>query len=108
MTELTVHSNICDYIHKVHGKEKGKNITINIDSSCEKVKNLSGMEVPRMETFDIRDNYVMKKAQEAGCCATCIVPSGVIHACRIESGFMAKSLVKDARNICITFDEDEE
>ncbi|WP_292484391.1 hypothetical protein [Methanohalobium sp.] len=106
MTKLTVHSNVCDYIHKIHSEQKGKNVLINIDTSCKKVKNLSGIEVPKMEIFNIKDNFVMQKSQESGCCATCIVPSGIIHACWIESGFMAESMAKDARNICIEFDEE--
>ena len=42
----------------------GPNIVIDIVTPCEKIKKMSHMEIPMMEIMDIRDNYVMKKAQE--------------------------------------------
>ena len=104
MTEVTVKSNVCGFTHKVCGKMEGDKIVVDIDTPCEKVKNMSHLEVPLMDLFDIKDNYVMQKAQEAKCSVTCIVPSAVLHVCCLEAGMMSKSLVGKVGNICIEFE----
>ncbi len=104
MTDINVNSRICGFSHKVHGEMDGKNIQVSIDTECEKIKKISSMEVPKMEVFDIRDNYVTKRAQEAHCCPTCIVPSGVLHACHIEAGFISSTLAKKSGSISIDFE----
>ena len=104
MTEVTVKSNVCGFTHKVCGKMEGDKIIVDIDTPCEKVKNMSHLEVPLMDLFDIKDNYVMQKAQEAKCSVTCIVPSAVLHVCCLEAGMMSKSLVEKVGNICIEFE----
>ncbi|MEA1985684.1 MAG: hypothetical protein U9N13_08565 [Euryarchaeota archaeon] len=104
MADLTVNSRICGFTHKVHGEMDGKNIRVSIDTECEKVKKISSMEVPRMELFDIKENYVMNNAQKAHCCATCIVPSGVLHVCNIEAGFISSTLAKKSGSISIDFE----
>jgi len=103
MTEVTVHSNVCDFTHKVRGKMEGDKIVIDIDSPCEKIKKMSHLEVPMMNLFDIKDNYVMQKAQEAKCSVTCLVPCAVLHVCCLEAGFLSKSLVENVGNVCIEF-----
>lgn len=105
MTGITIKSNVCGFVHKVRGKLEGKKITIDIDTPCQKIKKFSHMEVPKLEVFDIRDNYVIQKAREADCSATCIVPSAVLHACWLEAGYMSKSLVNGAGTVCMEFDE---
>ncbi len=63
------------------------------------------MEVPMMETMDIKDNYVMDMAKKARCTPGCIVPSGILHICRLETGMIAKSLAKKAGPISIEFSD---
>lgn len=38
MTEVTVHSKVCGFTHKVCGKMEGDKIIIDIDTPCEKIK----------------------------------------------------------------------
>lgn len=103
MTEVTINSNICGFVHKVYGKRDGKNIIIDIETDCEKIKKISHMEIPMDQTLDIKDNYVMTKAQEAKCSSNCLVPCGVLHVCRMEMGLLSESLAKKSGNISIDF-----
>lgn len=83
---------------------KGDKIIVDIETPYEKIKKFSHMEIPMMET-DIKNNYVINKAQEAQCSSNCLVPCAVLNLCKLESGFLAKSLVKKAGSISIEFDE---
>ncbi len=105
MAEITVNSTICDFTHKICGSMKGGKIIVDIETPCEKIKQISHMEVPMMETMDIKDNYVIDRAKEAKCCSNCLVPCGVLNLCKLESGFIAKSLAKKAGSLSIDFNE---
>jgi hypothetical protein len=104
MTEITVYSNVCDFTHKINGKLDGDKIIIDIDTPCQKVKRISHLEVPMMDLFDIKDNCVMQKAQEAQCSSTCLVPCAVLHVCCLEAGMMSKSLVHKTGDVRIEFE----
>lgn len=41
MADVTVNSNICGFVHKIHGEKIGKNIVIDIETDCEKIKKMS-------------------------------------------------------------------
>ncbi|MHC1755189.1 MAG: hypothetical protein AB9861_07110 [Methanosarcina sp.] len=105
MTEITVNSTICGFVHKIHGNKQGNKIIVDIETPCEKIKKISHMEIPMMETLDIKNNYVIDKAQEAQCSSNCLVPCAVLNLCKLESGFLAKSLAKKVGSISIEFDE---
>jgi hypothetical protein len=105
LTEITVNSNICGFVHKIRGSKKGNKIIVDIETPCEKIKKFSHMEVPVKEILDIKNNYVIDRAQEAKCCSNCLVPCAVLNLCRIESGFLARSLAKKAGSISIEFNE---
>ncbi len=105
LAEFTVNSTVCDFVHKVRGVRDGKTIIVDIETPCEKIKNISHMEVPMMEILDIKNNYVIDRAHEAGCSANCLVPCAVINLCRMEAGFLAKSLVKKSGGLSIEFNE---
>jgi len=105
LTEFTVNSTICGFVHKIRGSKKGNKIIVDIETPCEKIKKFSHMEVPMMEIMDIKNNYVIDRAQEAQCSSNCLVPCAVLNFCRLESGFLAKSLVKKAGSISIEFNE---
>ncbi len=104
MTEVTVNSNICGFVHKIHGKRVGKNIVVDIETDCEKIKKMSHMEIPMDQTLDIKDNYVISKAQEMKCSSNCLVPCGVLHVCRMEMGLLSPSLAKKSGDISISFE----
>jgi len=101
MAKATVNSTLCYFVHKIHGTMKEENIIIDIDTPCEKIKKMSHLEVPMMEIFDIKDNYVITKAQEMGCSSHCIVPCGILHVCRIEAGLLSKSLCEKVGSVGI-------
>jgi hypothetical protein len=61
------------------------------------------MEIPMDQTLDIKDNYVISKAQEMNCSSNCLVPCGVLHVCRIEMGLLSETLAKKSGNISIDF-----
>lgn len=103
MADVTVNSNICGFVHKIRGERSGKNIVIDIETDCEKIKKMSHMEIPMDQTLDIRDNYVMIKAQEVQCSSNCLVPCGILHVCRIEMGLLSSSLARKSGDISITF-----
>jgi len=103
MTEVTVNTTICGFVHHIKGELQGDKIVINIDTDCDMIKQMSPMEVPMMDTLDIKENYVMNKAQKAKCTSTCLVPCGILHVCQLESGFLAKSLAKKSGSISIEF-----
>jgi hypothetical protein len=103
MTDVTINSTICGFVHQVHGKKEGKNIIADIESDCAKIKKMSHMEIPMDQTFDIKDNYVISKAQEMKWCSTCLVPCGILHVCRIEMGTLSQSLAKKSGSISIDF-----
>ncbi|MDY0387609.1 MAG: hypothetical protein RBT65_10880 [Methanolobus sp.] len=105
-TSVNVNSTICGFTHKITGKLDGMNIIIDIETPCPKIKEMSYMEVPMMETMDIKDNYVMDMAKKAGCTPGCILPSGILYICRLETGMIAKSLAKKVGPISIEFSEE--
>jgi len=105
LTEITVNSTICGFVHKISGIKKGNRIIVDIETPCDKIKKFSHMEIPIMEILDIKDNYVIDRAQEANCSSNCLVPCAILNLCRIESGFLAKSQAKKAGSISIEFNK---
>ena len=106
MAKVTAHSNICGFDHKIEGKRNGENIVIDIVIPCERIQKMSHMEIPKMQIFDVKDNYVINKAQELKCSSNCLVPCGIIHICRIESGLLSESLYRQAGSVSIRFNEE--
>ncbi|MBN2110539.1 MAG: hypothetical protein JW705_05555 [Methanosarcinaceae archaeon] len=103
-----VKSTICGFTHMIKGNFDGQNINIDIETQCEMVKKMSSMKVPMLEILDIKDNYVMDMAQEARCCPGCLVPTGILNLCMLESGMIAKSLAKQVKMAYIEFKEEEQ
>lgn len=46
MSEVTVNSTLCGFIHKISGRKQGNKIIIDIETPCEKIKEFSHMEIP--------------------------------------------------------------
>ncbi len=105
MTNVTVNSTVCGFVHHIHGVLDGDKIIIDIDSPCDKIQNMSHMEIPMMQILDIKDNYVIERAQKEKCSSNCLVPCGILNVCRIEAGFLAKSLAQKAGSMSIDFDK---
>ena len=108
MSKATVHSTLCGFDHVIQGKRDGKVIIIDIKTPCEKIQKMSHMEFSRKEAMDmqIKDNYVMTKAQELHCSSNCLVPCGIMHVCRIEAGLLTESLCKQKGGVSITFGDE--
>lgn len=104
-TTVRVNSAICGFTHRISGDFDGKSIIIDIDTPCENIKKMSHMEIPMMETLDIKNNFVIDKAKEVQCTPICLVPAGVLHVCRMETGMLSKNLAKKSERVSIEFDE---
>ncbi|MDG6244097.1 MAG: hypothetical protein QCH31_06855 [Methanolobus sp.] len=103
-SEVNVNSAICGFKHSITGRLEGKNIITDIDTNCSKVAKISHMEIPKKEIMNIKENYVMDQAKDS-CCATCIVPAGVLHVCNMERGMLSKTLAKQSERVSIEFNE---
>jgi hypothetical protein len=103
-SEVNVNSAICGFKHKITGHLKGKHIITDIESDCSKIASISHMEIPKKETLNIKENYVMDQAKDS-CCVTCIVPAGVLHVCKIELGMLSQTLAKKSERVSIEFNE---
>ncbi len=104
MSKVIVRSTICGFKHIIEGKKKGDVVVIDIDSDCEKIKEMAPLEVTMMDVFDIKDNIVMDKAKELKCSSNCLVPCGIMHVSRIELGLLLESVCKKHGNVSIEFE----
>lgn len=104
-SEVKVNSAICGFKHRITGQLEGKNIITDIETECSKVAKISHMEIPKKQTLNIKENYVMDQAKDT-CCVTCIVPSGVLHVCKMELGMLSKTLAKKSERVSIEFDDE--
>ncbi|WMW22884.1 hypothetical protein RE476_03405 [Methanolobus mangrovi] len=104
-SEVRVNSAICGFKHKIIGELDGKTIIADIETDCKKVAKISHMEIPKKETRNIKENYVMNQAQDV-CCTTCIVPAGVMHVCNMELGMLSKTLAKQSERVSIEFNDE--
>ncbi|WP_292471407.1 hypothetical protein [Methanolobus sp.] len=104
-SEVKVNSAICGFQHKITGQLEGKTVITDIDTNCSKVAKISHMEIPKKETMNIKENYVMDQAKDV-CCTTCIVPAGVLHVCKMELGMLSKTLAKQSERVSIEFNDD--
>ncbi len=102
---VTVNSTICGFKHKINGQLEGKKVITDIETDCAKVAKLSHMEIPKKETFNIKDNYVMNQAKDT-CCPICIVPAAALYVCKMELGMLSKNLAKQSGNVNIDFNEE--
>ena len=104
-SEVTVNSSICGFKHKITGQVEGKEIITDIDTECKKIAGIAHMEIPKLQTLNIKENYVMNKAKDT-CGPTCIVPAGVLHVCQMELGMLSKTLAKQSGKVSIEFNEE--
>jgi hypothetical protein len=104
-SEVRVNSAICGFKHKITGQLEGKTVIADIDTNCSKIAKISHMEIPKKETMNIKENYVMDQAKDV-CCTTCIVPAGVLHVCKMELGMLSKTLAKQSERVSIEFNDE--
>jgi len=106
MTKVVVNSRLCGFVHRISGERKGNIIDITVDSPCQNVCRLKHLEVPINDIFDIRDNYVMKMAQENGCSANCLAPNGILQVCWIEAGLLLQTLCDRVGCVSVDFKDE--
>jgi hypothetical protein len=104
-SKLTVNSTICGFKHKICGELDGKTVITDIETDCGKVAKIAHMEIPKKETFSIKENHAMNQA-EGKCCPICIVPAAVMYVCKMELGMLSKNLAKQAGTVDIDFTEE--
>ncbi|MBP1908396.1 DUF6951 family protein [Methanolobus bombayensis] len=104
-SSVKVNSTICGFKHKISGELDGKTVITDIQTDCDKVAKISHMEIPKKQTFGIKENYAMDQA-EGKCCPICIVPAAVMYVCKMELGMLSKNLAKQAGTVGIDFNED--
>ncbi|WP_340818339.1 hypothetical protein [Methanolobus sp. WCC4] len=105
-SEVKVNSSICGFTHRITGQLEGrKTVITDIETDCSKVAKIAHMEIPKKQTLNIKENYVMDQAQDH-CCATCIVPAGVLHVCKMELGMLSPTLAKQSERVSIEFNVD--
>ncbi|MDA8085396.1 MAG: hypothetical protein M0Z75_01730 [Nitrospiraceae bacterium] len=104
MTRLKVNSGACGFISSVTvEKEKGKNVSVRIETDCEMVRNL-GPEIASLEIMSVAftnflNNPVYKAAAKHLRHVACPVPCAVIKAVEVESGFCLP------RDVSMTFEK---
>lgn len=92
MTKMKVSSYICGITHTITGKVEGDRIIIEIDTPCEKFRDLSRLEFPLEEMCDTQDKLYLEMAKKTECnmeCALdctqdCLIPPAVFNVCSIE------------------------
>jgi len=92
MTKMKVSSYICGITHTITGKVEGEKIIIEIDTPCEKFKDLSRLEFPLQDTYDTQDKLSLEMAKKTECnmeCALdctqdCLIPPAVFNVWSIE------------------------
>ena len=65
MTEMKVSSYICGITHKIMGRVEGDRIIIEIDTPCEKFRDLSHLEFPLQEMYDTQEKLSLEMARKA-------------------------------------------
>jgi hypothetical protein len=94
MTKIKVLSSVCGINHTIMGKVEGDRIIVEIDTPCEKFRDLSPLEFPLQELSDIQGKLTMKMSRKTECCfecaldftRSCLIPSAVFNVCSIEKG----------------------
>ncbi len=92
MTKMKVSSYICGITHTIMGRVEGDKIIIEIDTPCEKFRDLSHLEFPLQEMYETQDKLALEMARKTECnmeCALdctqdCLIPPAVFNICSIE------------------------
>ncbi|AKB79860.1 hypothetical protein MSHOH_3377 [Methanosarcina horonobensis HB-1 = JCM 15518] len=106
MTKINLSSRICGISHTVKGRVEGDKIIIEIDTPCEKFRELSCLEIPVQRLPDNEINLVKEMEKQMNhslectrecamdCTGQCLIPSAVFDVCLIEKELTEEELVK--------------
>ncbi len=102
MTRVVVDSGICGFSATVTSvmEEDGKRISVTLETDCEMVQNMSG-DLASLDKMSVFTGFLVNPVYRSAAThlrhTACPVPSGIIKAMEVESGFC---LPKD---VSITF-----
>jgi hypothetical protein len=107
MTSIVkVNMRLCNFVAVVEATES-EDLTyrMKVDSPCEKIQEfVKGLENLTLE--DISDwpkSKVQRRMLEMKLGASCLVPSGIMNAARLEAGLISKSLFEEVKSLSIEF-----
>ncbi len=115
MTEMKVSSYICGITHTIMGRVEGDRIIIEIDTPCERFRDLSHLEFPLQEMYDTQEKLSLEMARKTECnmeCALdctqdCLIPPAVFNVCSIEKEHATATPFDNIRVISPEFEGSE-
>jgi hypothetical protein len=88
----TIHAGVCGFRTTVVGQSDDvQNVALSISSDCEKIRRLSA-DLPSIDAYQEIgagfDGVVLQAARRSlsGCCAGCVVPSGIFKTVQVAGG----------------------
>jgi len=92
MAEATVKAGVCGFATRISAlSEDEQHVRFTIVTDCDKIRKLAD-SLPEVDAYaEIQagfDGQVMKtvRASLKGCCAGCVVPSGIFKAMQVAAG----------------------
>jgi hypothetical protein len=93
MMRTTIHAGVCGFHTTVAARSDDMQmVTLELDSECEKIRGLAeALEVTidaYQEIGDGSEGIVLRAARAhlKGCCAGCVVPSGIFKTVQVAGG----------------------
>jgi hypothetical protein len=93
MIKTTINAGVCGFKTKVLARSDDmQNVTLVIDSDCEKIRGVAeGLNAPIDAYQEIGagfdgEVYKIVLARLKGCCAGCVVPSGIFKTVQVAGG----------------------
>jgi hypothetical protein len=103
---VRVNMKLCNFVAVVEATELDEmTYQVKIESPCEKIQEFSkGLEnLTLVDISDWPNSKVQKRMLEMKLGASCLVPSGIMNAARLEAGLISKSLAEEVKCISIEF-----
>jgi hypothetical protein len=103
---VRVNMRLCNFVATVEATELDDlTYQMRVESPCEKIqKFVMGLENLTLEDIsDWPNSKVQKRMLEMKLGASCLVPSGIMNAARLEAGLISKSLAGEVKFISIDF-----
>jgi hypothetical protein len=105
-SKVKVNTKLCGFVSLIEATEKDDGTyDIKVDSPCEKIQKFAkGLEnLTLVDIADWPNSVVQRRMLEMKIGASCLVPSGILNAARLEAGLISKSLAEQVKCISIEF-----
>jgi hypothetical protein len=93
MIRTTINAGVCGFHTTIAARSDDQQmVTLEIESECEKIRALGGALTGPIDAYqeigDGSDGVVLKAAHAhlKGCCAGCVVPSGIFKTVQVAGG----------------------